>query len=183
MNRSRLWRLVILAIVLVALLVVRYGTSFGASLSTARIRELVQAAGVAGVAIYLVIFAIGELLHVPGLVFVAAAVMSWGHLGGGVIAYAGALVSVTFSFFVVRGIGGQALAELKWKWMQRLMARLDQRPILTVALLRLVLWISPALNYALALSRIRYRDYLIGSALGLALPIAATSLFFQYLLR
>lgn len=183
MNRARLWRLVILAVVLIALVVVRYGTSFGASVSTTRIRGLVQAAGFAGVAIYLVIFAIGELLHVPGLVFVAAAVMSWGHLGGGVIAYAGALVSVTLSFFVVRGIGGQALAELKWRWVQKVMARLDERPILTVALLRLTLWIAPALNYALALSRIRYRDYLIGSAIGLALPIAGASLFFQYLLR
>ena len=183
MNRARAWRLVILGVVLVALLVVRYATAFGASLSTARIRELVQAAGAAGIAIYFIAFAIGELLHVPGLVFVAVAVMCWGHLGGGVIAYAGALGSVTLSFFVVRGIGGEALAELKWKWVQRVLARLDQRPILTVALLRLVLWIAPALNYALALSRIRYRDYLVGSALGLALPIALASLFFRYLLR
>ena len=172
-----------LAGVLVALLVVRYATPFGASLSTARIRELVQHAGAAGVAIFFVAFAVGELLHVPGLVFIATAVLSWGHLVGGAIAYAGALGSVTLSFFVVRGIGGQALGELRWQWVQKILARLDERPILTVALLRMFLWLAPALNYALALSRVRFRDYLVGSALGLVLPIALGSIFLERLLR
>jgi uncharacterized membrane protein YdjX (TVP38/TMEM64 family) len=183
MNRARMWRLGVLAGVLVALLVVRYATSFGASLSTARVRELVQQAGALGVALFMVAFAIGELLHVPGLVFVAAAVLSWGRALGGPIAYAGALGSVSLSFFVVRGIGGQALGEIRWRWVRRILAQLDKRPILTVALLRLFLWLAPALNYALALSRVRYRDYLVGSALGLILPIAGATLFLDRLLR
>ncbi|MGZ3441285.1 MAG: DedA family protein, partial [Polyangia bacterium] len=85
MNRARLLRLGILAAVVVALLVVRFTTSFGSSLSTAHIRDLVQHAGAAGVAVFIVAFAVGELLHVPGMVFVAAAVMAWGRVGGGAL--------------------------------------------------------------------------------------------------
>src|SRR6185369_12146746 len=107
MMRSRVIRLALLGAIVAALLIVRYTTSFGASLSTARVRELVQQAGVAGVGIFLVAFAVGELLHVPGLVFVGAAVLAWGRAGGGAIAYLGALVSVSVSFAVVRGVGGQ----------------------------------------------------------------------------
>jgi uncharacterized membrane protein YdjX (TVP38/TMEM64 family) len=178
MNRARMLRLAILAAVVVALLVVRYTTSFGASLSTARIRDLVQHAGAAGVALFVLAFTVGELLHVPGMVFVAAAVMAWGRVGGGALSYAAALVSVSVGFFVVRAIGGQPLATITQPRLRALLARLDRRPIVTVALLRLVMWVAPALTYALALSSVRYRDFAIGSALGLLIPFAVAAALF-----
>lgn len=183
MARSRVIRLVLLGVIVVALVIVRYTTSFGSSLSTARVRELVQHAGVAGVGIFLLAFAVGELLHVPGLVFVGTAAMAWGRFAGGAIAYGGALVAVTVAFFIVRGVGGQPLAEVKRAWLRAMLAQLERRPIRTVALLRLVLWLAPPVTYALALSPVRYRDYAIGSALGLALPIAVAAAFFDVLLR
>jgi uncharacterized membrane protein YdjX (TVP38/TMEM64 family) len=183
MNRARVLRLAILAAVVVALLVVRYTTSFGASLSTARIRDLVQHAGAAGIALFVVAFTVGELLHVPGMVFVAAAVMAWGRVGGGAIAYVAALVSVSVGFAVVRAIGGQPLATIKQPRIRAILARLDRRPILTVALLRLILWVAPALTYALALSSVRFRDYLLGSALGLAMPMTLAAALFGIWLR
>lgn len=183
MNRSAVIRLVLLGAIVVALIIVRYTTSFGASLSTARVRELVQQAGAAGVGIFVLAFAFGELLHVPGLVFVGAAVLAWGRIAGGAVAYLGALVSISFSFAVVRAIGGQPLGELKQAWLRKMLTQLERRPVRTVALLRLVLWMAPAVNYALALSPIRYRDYAIGSAVGLAVPVAAAAAFLHVLLR
>ena len=55
------------------------------------------------------------------------------------------------------------------------------RRIRTVFLLRLFLWLAPALNYALALTHVKYRDYLIGSALGLIVPVAGAALLFDWL--
>lgn len=176
-------RLALLAAVVVALAAVRYGTGFGASLSTARVRELVQHAGAAGVLVFVVAFCAGELLHVPGLVFVAAAVLAWGRVAGGAAAYGAALVAVSIAFFVVRAVGGQPLAELRQPRLRAILSRLEQRPILTVALLRLVLWLAPAVNYALALSPIRYRDYLAGSAIGLVVPVAAAATLLEFLVR
>ena len=62
-----------------------------------------------------------------------------------------------------------------------MLARLDERPVTTVIVLRTLLWLAPPLNYALALSSIRFRHYLIGSALGLLLPVAGAALFFDWL--
>jgi uncharacterized membrane protein YdjX (TVP38/TMEM64 family) len=64
-----------------------------------------------------------------------------------------------------------------------LLGRLDAHPVRVVALLRVVLIHSPQLNYALALSSLRYRDYLLGSALGLVLPVAVEVLLVERLLR
>jgi uncharacterized membrane protein YdjX (TVP38/TMEM64 family) len=41
----------------------------------------------------------------------------------------------------------------------------------------------PALNYTLAMSGIRFRDYLIGTLLGLPIPIALYCVFFDYLAK
>ena len=164
---------------------VRYGTAFGASLSTARIRELVQHAGAAGVAIFLLAFAVGELLHIPGLVFVSAAVLSWGRLAAAWSPMLGrwcrcrcrswsSAASAARRSPRCSGSGGR---------YARCLARLDRQPIATIALLRLILWIAPALNYALALSAVRFRDYLAGSAIGLLLPVAILSLVVERLLR
>jgi uncharacterized membrane protein YdjX (TVP38/TMEM64 family) len=149
-------------------------------LSTTRIRDLVQHAGAAGVGLFILVFAVGELLHVPGMIFVAAGVMAWGPLAGGVVSYLAALVSVSVVFVVVRVIGGQPLATVTQPRVRAILARLDRRPILTVALLRLFLWIAPPVNYALALSTVRYRDYAAGSALGLAPPAALAAVVFGF---
>jgi uncharacterized membrane protein YdjX (TVP38/TMEM64 family) len=50
-------------------------------------------------------------------------------------------------------------------------------------LLRLLLQTVPALNYALALSGVSFRQYLLGTALGLPLPIVLYCIFFDYLER
>ncbi len=59
--------------------------------------------------------------------------------------------------------------------------RLDERPITTVLLLRTVFWLAPPLNYALALSSVRFRHYLIGSAAGLVAPVGGAAVFFDWL--
>ena len=61
--------------------------------------------------------------------------------------------------------------------------RLDAQPIRSVVLLRVLFQTVPALNYALALSGIRFRQYLTGTLLGLPLPILLYCLFFDYLAR
>ena len=148
-----------------------------------RVREAILEAGPWGVALFIVVFAVGELLHVPGMVFVMAGVLTYGRTHGFLVGLVGAVVSVTVSFVLVRALGGQALGQLKWRWMQRALEALDRRPFRTVALLRVVLWISPPLTFALAMSRVRLRDYVLGSAAGLVVPVLFVSVAFEQAMR
>ena len=145
-----------------------------------RLRKAVENAGYWGVALYVAIFAIGELLHVPGMVFVAAGVFAYGKWVGGALAIAGALFSVTVSFWVVRIVGGQALKQVRWKRMRQLLDKLDEKPIRVVAMLRILFWLAPAVNYALAMSSVRFRDFLIGTVLGLPPILIAAIVFLDY---
>ena len=51
----------------------------------------------------------------------------------------------------------------------------------SVALLRTLFQTAPALNYALAMSGIELRRYVMGTLIGLPLPIALYCIFFDML--
>ena len=173
------YRLLLIASILVGLYFVGKQTGWVDQFNPESVRASVQGAGVWGLLIYLVVFSLGEFIHVPGIVFVGGGILAYGKLLGFLAAFLGSIVSVCFSFLVVRRIGGQAVRDSRWSFVRKAMRQLDSRPIATVAVLRMVLFISPAINYALALSGVRFRDYLIGSALGICGPLLGITFFFD----
>lgn len=179
----RWWRLVVLAAVTAGLLVLGKATGLNAYFSADRLRAVTHGAGAWGPIIFVLAFCVGELVHVPGVVFVAAAVLAYGRTGGGALAFAGALVAVSVSFVIVRAIGGRPLAAIRWPLARRVLSRLEERPVRTIVLLRLLLWMAPQLNYALALSNVRFGSYLLGTALGLVPPITGLVLLSDQVLR
>lgn len=182
-SRKPAWtRLVLLGAVMAGLFAVGHATGLSERASVENLRALVEHLGVWGIAAFVVLFALGEFVHVPGIVFVLVALLAYGRVTGAVVAYLGALASVSFSFVLVRRVGGQALAHVRRAWVARLLERLDRHPIATIAALRLVLFLLPVVNYALAMTRVRYRDYLLGSALGLALPMVIIAYAFDWVL-
>jgi uncharacterized membrane protein YdjX (TVP38/TMEM64 family) len=170
------------ALVVAALLLAGRLSGATAWLTRENVRDAVQAAGPWGLALFVVLFCLAELVHEPGLVMVAAGVVAYGPYAGFGASFVGALASVTVSFLVVRAVGGTPLAELRWAWARRMLARLEGEPLRVVVVLRLMLWMFPPLNYALALSPVRFRDYLVGSAVGLVVPLLVFSALFHVLL-
>ena len=138
---------------------------------------------ISGTLIFVLLFALGNLIQIPGWVFLAAAVLALGEAWGGVVTYVAAVISCAFTFWLVRLIGGDALRQVNGKWAVRLLAELNAHPVRNIAILRFFLQTAPALNYALAISGVRFCDYLIATLLGLPLPIALYCIFFEYLAR
>jgi uncharacterized membrane protein YdjX (TVP38/TMEM64 family) len=85
------------------------------------------------------------------------------------------------TFLVIRFVGGDALRQLDKPIIARILRQLDAHPIRSVVFARILFQTAPPLNYALAMSGIRFREYLIGTLLGLPLPIFFYCLFFDYL--
>jgi len=138
---------------------------------------------VSGLLIFILLFALGNLIQIPGWVFLAAAVLALGRTWGGVATYVAATASCAFTFFTIRWIGGDALRQLDSKIAVRILGRLDVHPIASIVLLRMLFQTVPPINYALAMSGVRFRNYLIGTLLGLPLPIMLYCLFFDYLAK
>ena len=138
---------------------------------------------VSGLMIFIVLFSLGNLIQIPGWIFLAAAVLTLGKTWGGVATYVAASLSCIITFLTIRMVGGDALRQVKNKLAVRLLAKLDGRPIASIVLLRVLFQTVPALNYALAMSGVKFRNYLIGTLLGLPLPIIFYCWIFDYLAK
>jgi len=147
------------------------------------LQQTIRQHWIGGLAIFALLFSLGNLIQIPGWVFLAAAVLTLGKTMGGIATYVAASVSCVITFFTIRLVGGDALRQMDNKIAVKLIRQLDAHPVKSVLLLRMLFQTLPALNYALAISGIRFRHYLAGTLLGLPLPIALYCLFFDYLAR
>lgn len=147
------------------------------------LQRLIREHQFSGLLIFVLAFALGNLIQIPGWIFLAAAVLTLGEFWGGVVTYIAACVSCIFTFVTIRFVGGNALRKLDSALAIRLLGRLNAHPIKNILLLRMLFQTIPALNYTLAMSGVRFRAYLIGTLLGLPIPIALYCAFFDSLAR
>jgi uncharacterized membrane protein YdjX (TVP38/TMEM64 family) len=174
----RYWRLGSVFLFLLALWALFRLTGLSSHFSLPFLHERFEQHKLGGLLIFIALFALGNLIQIPGWVFLASAVLALGRTWGGLATYLAACITCASTFLFIRLLGANALREFKGRLSDRIFAHLDQHPVRSVAVLRLLFQTAPALNYALALSGIRFRSYLIGSALGLPVPIVLYTLFF-----
>ena len=180
-SRTKWLRIGALVALTVGSIAIAKATGVTDELTRERIQAMMQELGALGFFAFLAVFAVGELVHVPGMAFIAAALLAYGPLLGSAAGLAGTLVSLTVTFFVVRGVGGQPLGDVQRPLLRRALAQLDARPVLTIAVLRVLFQMLPALNYALAMSKVRFRDYVAGSLLGMVPVILVFALAFEWI--
>jgi uncharacterized membrane protein YdjX (TVP38/TMEM64 family) len=136
-----------------------------------RVRELVAQAGPFGPLAFLALFVGAVVAQVPGVVFVVVAPALFPWTVAWVLCWVASNLAVVANFELVRRVGGQPLVESEHPWLRKLFAGLEQRPVRTIALLRVVTIMFPPVTGALALTQVSARDHAIGSALGMALPL------------
>jgi uncharacterized membrane protein YdjX (TVP38/TMEM64 family) len=174
-------RILLVLLFLVLLLVLLQLSGLRAHFSLEFLRQHLLENKLSGLAIFVLLFAAGNLLQIPGWIFLAAAVLALGRTWGGLASYVAAIISCSFTFFTIRALGGDALRELNNRFARKLFSQLDAHPVTSMTLLRIMFQTVPPLNYALALSGVKFRHYLIAALLGLPLPIFLYCLFFDYL--
>ncbi|MBK7649362.1 MAG: VTT domain-containing protein [Betaproteobacteria bacterium] len=178
----RPYRRLLAVIAFVALLLATIEvTGLRANLSLEFLQPQILANKATGLLIFVLLFALGNLIQVPGWIFLAAAVLTLGKTWGGIATYIAACLSCVTTFLAIRLIGSDALRQLKNPLAKRILGHLDTHPLRSVTLLRILFQTMPAVNYMLAMSGVRFRDYLAGTLIGLPLPIALYCLLFDYL--
>lgn len=174
-RRRAALRLALLALIIGGLVLGAWATGLTDQLTTENVRNAMQDAGAWGVLIFVGVFILGNLIQIPSNVFIAAAIYAYGFTLGMPMSYGANVVSVCVSFVFVRAVGGQPLTLVKRPLLRKILNRLDDRPILSIALLRVILGGSPPLTYTLAMSEVRFRDYLAGSMTGMIVPVTIVS--------
>ncbi len=115
-----------------------------------------------------------SMVMLPVVLLIAVCAVAFGPLLGVGYALGGAVASATIVFFLGRLIGRDIVRRLAGRRLNRLSLRLARSGILTVAALRM-LPIAPftLVNLVAGAMRLRYRDFLCGTVLGMLPGIAA----------
>jgi len=163
-------RIALLVIIMLGLLGLAKYTPLGAYFSIAKLQGLILGAGHWGLLIYFLVFLIGTLMSVPGAVFLVFAILTYGYFYGILLSFVAANLSAMLNFLFARFIGGKALTEIKNKRIQKVLSRVDTHPIQTICWLRVFMLLSPVVNYAMALTNIKSRQFFIGNAFGMIFP-------------
>jgi uncharacterized membrane protein YdjX (TVP38/TMEM64 family) len=174
-------RLIGVVFFLVLLWIVFEVSGLRGHLNLAFVRDQLVGHPVTGLILFVLFFAIGNLIQIPGWIFLAAAVLALGQFMGGIATYIAASISCLVTFLLIRFVGGQALRKIDNRTLVRILTRLDAHPVQSTVLARIVFQTLPALNYALAMSGLKLRHYMAGTLLGLPLPIALYCVFFDFL--
>jgi uncharacterized membrane protein YdjX (TVP38/TMEM64 family) len=172
------------ALVLVGIVVALLGLSWAADLtryaSLDGMRALVAAYDPYGPFVYMGVCIAGMFLYLPPLVLIALGGMLFGIVPAFAFGWVGCLLGATGTFLLVRYLARDEFQRRLGERFVRVRAldeRLAHHGFTTMLVLRLVLFLSPPLNWALGASRVRTHHYVGGTALGIVPGMAATVFF------
>lgn len=166
-------RLLLLALV-IGSAVLAWGTGLHEKVEMETIRELVHGAGVWGPVLFIALFGL-EGLGVPGVVFMVAAVAIWPPTLAFLYNFLGAQMAGLVGFGFARWMGRDWVADRLPDNVRRFESRIEERGLATVILVRLVFFLAPPAHWLLGLSPVRFRDYLLGTAIGMLPWLIAVS--------
>ncbi len=134
----------------------------------AALRSRVDAAGVWGPALFFSLYVGLALIPVPKAVLTAAGGALFGLWAGAGLALAAALVGAVVAFGLGRLLGRDAVDRLIQGRLAQVDALLADHGLSAVLIVRLVPLVPfIAINYASGLTGVRFRHYVLGSAIGM----------------
>jgi uncharacterized membrane protein YdjX (TVP38/TMEM64 family)/rhodanese-related sulfurtransferase len=134
----------------------------------------VRSLGLWGPVAHVALFALGTVLFVPGALFALAGGVLFGPLWGTILNLAGATLGATAAFLVARYLAGDWVRQKAGPRLERLVQGVEAESWRFVAFMRLVPLIPfNLLNYALGLTRIPLRAYVLASLIGMVPGAAA----------
>src|SRR3989338_1354596 len=105
-------RLLLVILFMLALFVLFETLGIRAQFNLDALQALLLMHPVVGLLLFSLLFALGNLIQIPGWVFLAAAVLALGRVYGGIATFFAASVSCVFTYVTIRYLGGDALRGL-----------------------------------------------------------------------
>jgi uncharacterized membrane protein YdjX (TVP38/TMEM64 family) len=147
-----------------------FRTHEGRKVLVSRLDAMVQRAGPLGPALFILVYSFG-ILFLPATPFTIAGAVIFGKLHGMVYNLVADTIGASVSFFLGRyflhGLARDFL-ETKLPWLDRKAA---EEGFSVVFYLRIFWFPFIVLNYAAGATKIRFRDYFLGTVLGLLPPV------------
>jgi uncharacterized membrane protein YdjX (TVP38/TMEM64 family) len=117
--------------------------------------------------IFMVVYAVGVCLFVPGTLLTGLGAAIFGPYWGFVYVWIGAMVGASVAFLIGRTLGRELAASLIGDKFRKYDEAIERNGFATVLYLRLVYFPFTLMNLGMGLTSVRFRDYFFGTGLGI----------------
>lgn len=149
-----------------AIVTVRF-TPLKDALTPAHIGSLLETAGLWAPVVYIFFYAIGTCLFLPGTLLAVIGAAVFGPYLGFVYVWLGAMLGASGAFLIGRYLGRDFAASLIGPRLHKYDEAIGRNGFATVLYLRLIYFPFTPMNFGMGLTKVRFRDYLSGTALGI----------------
>ena len=160
-------KLIILAVFIVgAILLVRL-TPIKTYLTPDALGSFLDKAGFWAPAVYILVYAVGACLFVPGTLLTGLGAAIFGPYWGFLWVWFGAMLGAAAAFIIGRTLGREFAASLIGDRLGKYDDAIERNGFATVLYLRLVYFPFTPMNFGMGLTKVRFWDYIAGTGLGI----------------
>jgi uncharacterized membrane protein YdjX (TVP38/TMEM64 family) len=165
--------MLLLMFIVAAVAMVRF-TGVREFLTVEKFGALLAAAGAWAPLAFILVYSAGVCLFIPGTLLTALGAAIFGPYWGFLYVWVAAMLGAAGAFLIGRYLGREFAASLIGDRLKKYDDAIELNGFATVLYLRLVYFPFTAMNFGMGLTKVRYRDYLWGTGLGI---LAGTFIF------
>jgi uncharacterized membrane protein YdjX (TVP38/TMEM64 family) len=156
----------LLMFIVAAVLIVRF-TGVKELLTVEKLGALLDAAGIWAPLVFILVYAVGVCLFIPGTLLTALGAAIFGPYWGFLYIWVAAMLGASGAFVIGRYLGREFAASLIGDRLKKYDDAIERNGFATVLYLRLVYFPFTPMNFGMGLTKVRFRDYLWGTGLGI----------------
>jgi len=165
-QRSIIKALIFLSFIIIAISVVRF-TSVKEFFKEEMLNHFLKELGYWAPLIFVIVYAVGVCLFVPGTLLTALGAAIFGAFWGFLYVWAGAMVGASGAFWIGRTLGRESAAFMIGDRLRKYDDAIERNGFATVFYLRMIYFPFTPMNFGMGLTKVRFWDYFWGTALGI----------------
>jgi uncharacterized membrane protein YdjX (TVP38/TMEM64 family) len=158
--------LVLLAFIIGAIAVVRF-TPVKGYLTREALGQVLESAGYFAPLLFILVYVLGICFFVPGTLLTTLGAAIFGAYWGFLYVWMGAMIGSSVAFWIGRTLGREFAASLIGDKLKKYDEAIERNGFATVLYLRLIYFPFTPMNFGMGLTRVRFRDYVFGTGLGI----------------
>jgi len=179
-KKGLLKALILLAFIIGAIYAIKF-TPLREYLKQEALSGFLDSAGIWAPVVYMIIYAVGVCLFIPGTILTGLGGAIFGAYWGFVYVWIGAMLGASLAFWIGRTLGREFAASMIGDKLKRYDDAIERNGFATVLYLRLVYFPFTPLNFGMGLTKVRFWDYFFGTGLGIIVGTFILIFFFATL--
>jgi len=152
--------------IIAAIYIIRF-TPVKELLTKTALGHFLETAGLWAPLLFVVVYAVGVCLFVPGTLLTALGGAIFGAYQGFLYVWIGAMVGSSAAFWIGRTLGREFAASVIGDRLRKYDDAVERNGFATVLYLRLVYFPFTPMNFGMGLTKVRFWDYFFGTGLGI----------------